>query len=441
MRSLDLRIAARSLRRNWRHSAGAALAVAVSFASIALFDAYLTDMAQMFGTMVEEQFMMGTLIIEGRGASDVLSGKAADDDPIRLHEREQAFLDEYLRARGADVTVHFRSLFAGGIASNGRASAPFYGWAYEPVAGAAMRRRFAWDVWTGRPLQEAPEDSVVLAPGLAGLLECERTSEDPVYSPDGLPIPKARPFACRQPRLQLMGSTSSGQINAVAATVVGTAAAGRAEVDQVMAFMPLALAQRLADTRDVSWYTVLLRDPPKATRFARELSVAAAARGLAIDAMPWQESYFGETFRQGMAFLRAIRSLMATVVFAIASAAVFSSMVKTVSERTREIGTLRSLGFLRRQVTRLFILEAALLSTVACVAGLLVSLAVSVLVNRAGLTYKPGIMATPIPLGLAIEPLRYLAVAAFLVGLSIFAAWRPARRAARTPIPDALAYA
>ena len=436
-----LRIAARSLRRNWRHTAGAALAVAVSFAAIALFDGYLTDLERMFGVMVEEQFMMGTLLVEGRGASDVLMGKAADDEPIYLHAREQAFLDEYLGARAAEVAVQFRSLFVGGIASNGRASTPFNGWGYEPAPGAAVRRRFAWDAWAGRPLQESPEDSIVLAPGLAGLLECAATSEEPIYSADGLPIPKPRPFRCRQPRLQLLGSTTTGQVNAVSAAVAGTAAPGRAEMDPVMAYLPLALAQRLADTRDVTMYTVLLRDPATAERFSRDLTAAAAARGLAIDAMPWQASYFGETFRQGMAFLRAFRGLMAGVVFAIAGAAVFSSMVKTVNERTREIGTLRSLGFLRGQVTRLFALEAALLSAGACVAGLVVTVAVATLVNRAGLTYRPGIMATPIPLGVAVDALRYAQTAALLVALSILAAWRPARRAARGRIPDALAWA
>ncbi len=441
MAPILLVIAARSLRRNWRHSAGAALAVAVSFTAIALFDGYLTDIERMFGAIVEEQFMMGTLLVEGKGASDVLSGKAADDEPIYLHGAEQAFLDEYLRGHGEEVAVHFRSLFVGGIASNGRASTPFNGWGYEPAGGAAVRRRFAWDAWAGRPLYEAPEDSVLLAPGLAGLLDCASTSAEPIYTAAGLPIPKARPFQCRQPRLQLMGSTTSGQVNAVAATVVGTADAGRAEMDLVMTYMPLALAQRLANTRDVTMYTILLRDPAGAERFSRDLSAAAAARGLAIDAMPWQASYYGETFRQGMAFLRAFRGLMAMVVVAIAGAAVFSSMVKTVNERTREIGTLRSLGFLRRQVTRLFALEAAVLSAVACAAGLIVTLGVSALVNRAGLTYRPGIMATPIPLGLAVDFVSYLQVAAFLVAIAVFAAWRPARRAARTRIPDALAYA
>jgi ABC-type lipoprotein release transport system permease subunit len=49
--------------------------------------------------------------------------------------------------------------------------------------------------------------------------------------------------------------------------------------------------------------------------------------------------------------------------------------------------------------------------------------------------------SNPIPLGVAIDPGSYLEVAAFLVAVAVFAAWLPARRAARRRIPDALAYA
>jgi putative ABC transport system permease protein len=116
-------------------------------------------------------------------------------------------------------------------------------------------------------------------------------------------------------------------------------------------------------------------------------------------------------------------------------------MAKAVNERTREVGTLRSLGFVRGQVTRLFALEAALLAAIACGMGLLLTLAISALINGAGITYNGGLLAAPIPLGVAIDPWSYAKAAAFLVAVAVFAAWLPARRASRRSIPDALAYA
>jgi putative ABC transport system permease protein len=433
-----LRIAFRSVRKNWRHSLGAALAVAVGFTAITLFNGYLSHLSGTLGEMMEEQFMMGTLLVEGRGASAALS---RNSEPVYLREPEQAFVDEYLRAHAGEVVTRVRNLFVGGIASNGSASYQFVGWGYDPVDGAALRRRFAWDAWYGRPLQEAGGDSVLLARGLAALLECEPATTEPPFGEDGFLVPKARPFACRRSRIQLMGSTMAGQVNAVDPLVAGFIDGGRKEMDDVALVMPLALAQKYKNARMVSQYAVLLRDPAKAEPFARDLSAAAATQGLAIDAVPWQRSYFGEQYNQGMGIMRTLRSLMGIVVVAISGMAIFSTMVKVVSERTREIGTLRSLGFVRGQVTRLFALEAAILSASACFAGLLLTLGITALINGARVTYNAGLMANPLPLGVEVDPGSYLLAAAFLTGIAVFAAWLPARRAARTKIPDALTYA
>jgi putative ABC transport system permease protein len=439
MAPLLLRIAARSVRRNWRHSVGAALAVAVGFAAIALFDGYLADFERTLTDVVADRFMMGDLVIEGHGTSEAMARQR--DAMVYLHAPEQEFLEEYLRAHAAEVVARVRTLFVGGIVSNGRASTPFVGWGYDPAEGATLRGRYAWDAWTGTPLYLAGDGSVLLARGLAALLECAPTTREAPFGPDGLPIAKARPFECQRPRVQLIGSTARGQVNAVEPLVAGFVDAGRKEMDVLMISMPLSLAQRFRDSREVSQYNVLLRSPATAHRFARELMAAAAARGFAIDAMPWQEGYFGVQYRQGMGIIRTFRGLMAGVVVLLAGMAVFSTMVKAVSERTREIGTLRSLGFLRRQVTWLFALEAALLAAAACAAGLLLTLAVTALVNRAGVTYTGGILSNPIPLGVAVDPQGYLRVAAFLVTVAVVAAWLPARRAARRKIPDALAWA
>lgn len=434
-----LRIASRSVRKNWRHSIGAALAVAVGFTAITLFDGYLSDMEGTFARMMEERFMMGTLVVEKTGASESYSRASAEK--VYLREPEQAFLEEYLRAHASEVVVRVRALFVGGLASNGRASTQFAGWGYDPVEGAALRRHFAWDAWYGKPLHEVAEDSVMLARGLAELLECAPTTRESPLARDGSLVPQPRPFHCRRPRVQLMGSTASGQVNAVEPVVAGFIDAGRKEMDTAMVQMPLALAQRFRNARDVSEYTILLRDPSTAERFASDLAAAASRRGFAIDAMPWQRSYFGEQYRQGMGVIRTFRGLMAIVVVAIAGMAVFTTMAKAVNERTREVGTLRSLGFVRRSVTGLFALEAAILSAGACGLGLLLALAISALINHAGVTYNAGMMAQPIPLGVATDLAAYGKVAAFLVGVAVFAAWLPARRAARMRIPDALAYA
>jgi putative ABC transport system permease protein len=437
-RPLLLRLAARSVRKNWRHSVGSMLAIAVGFLAISLFAGYLAFFKNEVTGMMAERFMMGSFLVEKAGASEAIT--EARPEPVLLGDVEQAFVDGYLRDHAAEVEARVRVLFIWGFVSTGSASTNFAGWGYDPVEGATVRRRFAWDTFSGRPLHLAGPDSVQLSRGLAGLLDCMPTSDRRATGKDGLLIPEERPFACKRPRVQLMASTATGQVNAIEPTVVGLVDAGRKELDLKFLAMPLAQAQRLRNTRDLSLYSVQLRDPSTAGRFSRELVAAGHARGVAIAAMPWQEHYLGEQYRQGMQVLGVFRALMAVVVVVIAGMAVFTTMVKAVSERTREIGTLRSLGFLRSHVVRLFALEAALLSAGACAVGLAATLVITAAVNGARITYNAGLLSEPIPLGISMDPTIWLLATAFLVAIAVFAAFLPARRAARARIPDALSH-
>jgi putative ABC transport system permease protein len=126
-------------------------------------------------------------------------------------------------------------------------------------------------------------------------------------------------------------------VNAVEPAVVGLIDAGRKDMDVKFVAVPLALAQRLRNTKNVSLYSVL-RHPSQAAAFSRGLEAAARARGLALEAMPWEEHVMGEQYRAGMQVLAVFRGLMAVVVISIVGMAVFTTMAKSVSERTREVG-------------------------------------------------------------------------------------------------------
>jgi putative ABC transport system permease protein len=156
--------------------------------------------------------------------------------------------------------------------------------------------------------------------------------------------------------------------------------------------------------------------------------------------MPWIEHSSSEESRRGMKVLGVYRVLVASVVVLIAAMSVLTTMAKSVSERTREIGTLRSLGFLRRHVVSLFALEAALLAAAGTAVGAALGLAISFLVNGAGVMSDAGLMSMPIALKIGLRPGTYLAAALFLSVLAAVAAVLPARRAAQARIPDALSH-
>jgi putative ABC transport system permease protein len=110
---------------------------------------------------------------------------------------------------------------------------------------------------------------------------------------------------------------------------------------------------------------------------------------------------------------------------------IVNTLVLSTFERTRELGTLRALGFSRRQVRRMVRHESVITALIGAVlgigAGLVLAAAVVAWLGKYGLSY-----AVPVPSLIAV------AIIAALAG--VIAAALPARRAARIDVLKALAY-
>jgi putative ABC transport system permease protein len=442
-----LRIAARNARRNLRHSIGSVLAIAAGFVAIALFAGYLSYLYGENMDRILARFMVGHVLVERTGLAAALEAGEPTGNLPSLGAKEQAFVEEFLASRAGEVKARARFRWVWGVASTGKASSQFIAMAYDVADGARLRGEFAWDALAGRPLQRAGPGSVVVGRGLGTLLECEPTSAAPASTSDGLPIAEERPFSCRRPRVQLVATTATGQLNAVEADVVGIVDGGMRDQDLKYLALPMPLAQRLADADDVTYYSValnggggLLSDGPVARAFARDLDAAARARGVDVRCTRYIDHTMAEEPRRGRNMLYGFRNLVGILVVVIAGMTVLTTMAKSVAERTREIGALRSLGFLRRHVVALFALEAAILAVIAAAIGLVVAVAVTLAVNAAGVTYDAGLMAQPFPLRIELVPRTWAWAAAFLAAIAALAAVVPARRAARARIPDALTH-
>jgi putative ABC transport system permease protein len=425
-------MAARNVLKNWRHSLASMLSIAVGVVALGLFEGYMADLRDLYDDGFSRRGMLGDVVIEKTGAEE--NGRA---EPWKylLGDAEQAFLESWLKQDGG-VETRVRFLNLAGLASNGRTSAVVVGFGYDVPEGATMRGpRWAWNTLAGKPLQEAGPSSILLGKSLGLVFDCIQAEEIAAPEKD----PREVPLTCRR-KLQLSTTTGEGRLNAVDVDVAGLATVSLKELESKYAIMPLPLAQRLLDTRGVSMYSVRLADPSRAGAFSERLQAAAKARGLDIQAKSWRQHKLGEVFRRGMGVLAVFRTFVALVVVIVAGMSVLNTLYKAVSERTREIGTLRSLGFTRAHILVLFGLEGGLLALLASVGGALVAVTLASLVNRAGITYKGGMLAEAIPLTIDLVPATYVTCVGVLCGLAVLAALLPARRAARMKIPDALGH-
>ena len=118
----------------------------------------------------------------------------------------------------------------------------------------------------------------------------------------------------------------------------------------------------------------------------------------------------------------------------VCTVGITNSMLMSVSERFREIGTMKCLGALNSLIVRLFLIEALFMGFVASSAGWVLGFLGLVLVRWATLGWADGVGAMG-----ATVVLGSLVICVLIGGLlTLFAALLPAQRAAQMPPAAAL---
>jgi putative ABC transport system permease protein len=131
----------------------------------------------------------------------------------------------------------------------------------------------------------------------------------------------------------------------------------------------------------------------------------------------------------------AVMNALEFVALVIAVLGVVNALLATVLDRIRELGVLRAIGMLRRQVRRMVMLEAGILGVSAVIAGRRrARCSVWVLIHDIFLAQSGWYIALLVP----VLPMVQLTVA--VIGVSTLAGWYPARAAARLVVSDALEY-
>ncbi len=163
-------------------------------------------------------------------------------------------------------------------------------------------------------------------------------------------------------------------------------------------------------------------------------AVQAAAEAVVADVPSLdvldRDGFVGSVTDQITSFLTLVNGLLALSVV-IAMIGIANTLSLSIHERTRELGLLRAVGMTRAQLRSAVRWEAVLIAVLGTVVGLGVGLAVS----RALVQALSGFGLTRFEL-----PVGTLAVVVVLAAaLGVLAAIRPARRAARLDVLDAIA--
>lgn len=131
----------------------------------------------------------------------------------------------------------------------------------------------------------------------------------------------------------------------------------------------------------------------------------------------------------------AVMNALEFVALVIAVLGVVNALLATVLDRIRELGVLRAIGMLRRQVRRMVMLEAGILGISAVIAGIAAGLMLGFILIHDIFVVQSGWYIQLLFPGVEIAQVGVLVVL-----VSTLAGWYPAREAARLNVSDALEY-
>ena len=433
--STFLNIAIRNILRNWRHSFATFLSMIFGFVAVSLFDGFLKEINFKNTDGFTRRGMLGDVIIQKKDATLYLE---EDFWRYTLSKFDQEKLEIEIQKSGL-VQNHVKFLQISGMMNTGEHSAIFVGFGYDVLEGATARGNgWEWNTVAGIPLQMGPKDSLLIGTDLGKKLACTQQPNENFMQLDGHYKPEIRPYNCENTAFILSSTTARGQINTINLNVIGLIDGGLREYNKVATHIPLPMAQKLLDTTDISMMTVQLKDPSDALVFSDMLKKNLDQQGVFVEAAPWKRHKMSAFVRNVEDLLKVFRNLFMSIIVLIVAMSVSTTMAKSVNERIRELGTLRSFGFTKTQLKLMISIEGFLIAIISCLLGLIVTIVLGFLITKLGIEYRAGILSMPVVLRVKLAPEMWLWTGLLIVALATLSSWWASKKAFRSTIADAL---
>jgi putative ABC transport system permease protein len=403
-----IRIALRNVLRNRRRSLITFAAILISIVAAVSLRGLVNGMvAAMQSAVVLGQ--TGALQVHRAGYLKATGGSSLDLDL----PADATFLGR-IRAVPGVRAVSARIAFGGMVNANDTTSPALFS-ALDPVGEVRVCPQRDQIATEGHGFTETEPEAAVLTPELVRTL--------------GMRLGQ---------KAALLTNDKEGSLTAVDLPVVGVyGQPGLPLPEKKIGFVPLAMAQELLHMQGRATELAVAVDVAVDDSKALDRVKAGIAAALGPD---YEVSTWGELVpfvKDGVASWRFMSSLFTGIFLVVALLGIVNTMLMSVLERTREIGTMMALGVRRRSILGLFLLEATVLGCLGGLAGASLGSALVFRIGKSGLHFHMGNST------LHLHPFVdvgffVLALALAAAGAVLAAIW-PALRASRLRPVTALA--
>jgi lipoprotein-releasing system permease protein len=215
---------------------------------------------------------------------------------------------------------------------------------------------------------------------------------------------------------------------------VGGFRTGMWEYDNKFAYTTLAAAQDLSGLGDaVSGLEVKTDDPYKAREVSRAIEGALGIPYRTDDWMNMNASLFSALKLEKLAL-----TLILLLIVIVAAFNIVSTLVMVVTDKTREIGVLKSMGMTSKRILRLFMVQGLVIGIVGAALGATGGGVLTYVVDRFKLISIPGEIYFIDHLPVKVDPVDLVGIIVATVLISFLATVYPAWQAARMDPVEAI---
>lgn len=239
--------------------------------------------------------------------------------------------------------------------------------------------------------------------------------------------------------LLLFFASASGAQEAIYVSVRGIYKGLMKEQENVVIYVPIQSAWDLMLEEKVHRILLFLRSEEDIEPVMNKIQTYIEEEGLDLEVKSWEE--LAVFFQQILDFFRSMVLVAGIIIFIVIIFSISNTMYMVISERTREIGTLRAIGKTKKELMRNTFLEGVLMGIIGAGIGVALSSAIIPIINSLNVTLPPGPgQDERIPLVILFHSPTIFSVIGINILTAAAASVLPAIKATRKSIVDALRY-
>jgi putative ABC transport system permease protein len=392
MFDLSWKIAYKNLARNQRRTIATGIAMTAGFIGLILLGAYIFRVQRALEANAVYIMHAGHISIYKSGAIENFYNRPSKFI-ISLEDQQQ--LNPIFENFQNDIEMKGSYLSGMGLISNGVRSVPFNAVGIIPEVDFFIRHHPFVKTWA-KEFLASQEDLLSATKRDVHAVSLTQTMSELLGRTDEI-----SKMSADQKSLQLAAQNFQRDLNATNVSLELRHTTGTALLDATSIYTSLQVLQDLYATDGVSHIALFLKDNAHRKNILQKLNSYFQEKNLPLEAHAFNTEKISAFYTGTMSFLYVMAAFFVFLICGAVILSIVNSMTMGILERTKEIGTLRAIGFQPQKITFLFVKESILLTGISCSLGLIFSIIIAFIVNSMNIKFQPPGTSQPMQFVLA----------------------------------------